>query len=63
MGPEQTAHDGQTPETSHGAFIYTLLSGRALETVEHLEPGDYQKKDGDKVLWISSTKGFLKRIL
>ena len=39
------------PETSHGAFIYTLLSGRALETVEHLEPADYQKKGGDKVLW------------
>ena len=46
------------PETSHGAFIYTLLSGRALETVEHLEPGDYQKKDGDKVLWDLLDKRF-----
>ena len=26
------------PETARGAFIYTLLSGKALEAVEHLDP-------------------------
>ena len=39
------------PETSRGAFIYTLLSGKALEAVEHLKAEEYQKKDGDLVLW------------
>ena len=39
------------PESSHGAWIYTLLSGKALEAVEHLDPEVYQKKDGDKALW------------
>ena len=31
--------------------IYTLLSGKALEAIEHLEVGDYQKEGGDQVLW------------
>eukprot|EP00435_Cladocopium_sp_Y103_P017727 s923_g4.t1 len=39
------------PKASHGAFIYTLLTGKALEAVEHLEPELYQVTDGDKVLW------------
>eukprot|EP00435_Cladocopium_sp_Y103_P021217 s3154_g5.t1 len=43
------------PAESRGAYIYTLLSGKALEAaleaVEHLEPSTYQVKDGDKVLW------------
>ena len=39
------------PESSRGAFVYTLLNGRALEAVEHLEPEEYQKKDGDALLW------------
>ena len=39
------------PEASRGAFIYTLLSGKALEAVEHLEPETYQKSGGDKTLW------------
>ena len=38
------------PEASRGAFVYTLLSGRALEAVEHSEPSAYQKTGGDKVL-------------
>lgn len=36
------------PESARGAFIYTLLSGKALEAVEHLDPDQYQKKDGDE---------------
>ena len=39
------------PESSHGAYIYTLLSGKALEAVEHLEPSTYQKAGGADVLW------------
>ena len=34
-----------------GAYIYTLLQGKALECIEHLEATDYQKEDGDKVIW------------
>ena len=39
------------PESSRGAYIYTLLSGKALESVEHLDPEVYQKKGGDDALW------------
>eukprot|EP00435_Cladocopium_sp_Y103_P073897 s9_g45.t1 len=39
------------PEASRGAYVYTLLSGKALEAVEHLEPSAYQKAGGDLVLW------------
>ena len=46
------------PENSRGAYIYTLLSGKALEAVEHLEPEAYQKKDGDAVLWALLDKRF-----
>ena len=38
-------------KSARGAFIMTLLSGKALETVEHLEPGDYQRDSGDDVIW------------
>ena len=38
-------------EASRGAYIMTLLAGKAYETVEHLDPADYQKKDGDKLIW------------
>lgn len=39
------------PKSSRGAYIYTLLSGKALEAVEHLEPEAYQKEGGDDALW------------
>ena len=39
------------PESSRGAYIYTLLSGKALEAVEHLDADAYQKTGGDAVLW------------
>ena len=38
-------------EGFRGAYIYTLLSGKALEAVEHVDPETYQKKGGDDVLW------------
>ena len=46
------------PEASRGAYIYTLLSGKALEAVEHLEPESYQKKEGDALLWSLLDKRF-----
>ena len=46
------------PETARGAYIYTLLSGKALEAVEHVDPAEYQKKDGDQVLWNLLDKRF-----
>ena len=39
------------PPKAKGAYIYTLLSGKALECIEHLEASDYQKEDGDQVIW------------
>ena len=39
------------PKSARGSYIYTLLSGKALETVEHLQAEDYQKEGGEKVLW------------
>ena len=45
-------------EGSRGAYIYTLLSGKALEAVEHLDPESYQKKGGDDALWAILDKRF-----
>lgn len=39
------------PKIARGSYTYTLLSGKALEAIEHLEVGDYQKEGGDQVLW------------
>eukprot|EP00435_Cladocopium_sp_Y103_P025542 s52_g6.t1 len=39
------------PSSAKGAYIYTLLSGKALECVEHLDPKDYQIEKGEDVLW------------
>ena len=36
---------------ARGAYVYTLLQGQALECVEHLEVADYQKDDGEMVLF------------
>ena len=40
----------QLPKEAYGPYIYTLLSGKALECVEHLETEEYQKTGGDQVL-------------
>ena len=45
------------PESARGAYIYTLLSGKALEAVEHVDPSLYQKKMVIKCFGISWTKG------
>ena len=38
-------------EEARGSFVWTLLQGKALEVVEHLALAEYQKKDGDRVLF------------
>ena len=38
------------PKAAAGAFIFTLLTGKALDCVEHLPPEAYQKEGGDEVL-------------
>ena len=38
------------PKAAYGAFIFTLLQGKAMEVVEHLKESEYQKEGGDKVL-------------
>ena len=38
------------PKSAAGAFIFTLLTGKALDCVEHLAPEAYQKEGGDDVL-------------
>ena len=40
------------PESAKGAFIYTLLSGKALEAVEHLEPESIRRRAEIKFFWI-----------
>ena len=35
------------PKDARGAYVYTMLSGRALEAVEHLEPTEYRCPDGE----------------
>eukprot|EP00435_Cladocopium_sp_Y103_P043845 s603_g12.t1 len=39
------------PKEAYGSYIFTCLTGKALEAVEHLEVTEYQKADGDQVLW------------
>ena len=38
------------PKSAAGAFIFTLLTGKALDCVEHLPAETYQKEGGDEVL-------------
>ena len=38
------------PKAAKGAYVYTLLAGKALESVEHLDPSEYQKEGGDQIL-------------
>ena len=38
------------PKEARGSYLSTLLQGKALECVEHLEPSEYQKEGGEKKL-------------
>ena len=39
------------PKTARGAFIWTLLQGKALEVVEHLITDQYQIEGGEQVIF------------
>eukprot|EP00435_Cladocopium_sp_Y103_P067521 s299_g30.t1 len=39
------------PKNAAGAFVYTLLTGKALECVEHLDASSYQVEGGEKQLF------------
>eukprot|EP00435_Cladocopium_sp_Y103_P044898 s702_g12.t1 len=43
--------DAKVPAKARGAYVYTLLTGRALECVEHLDPTEYQVEDGELKLF------------
>lgn len=49
------------PKAAKGAYVYTLLAGKALESVEHLDPSEYQKEGGDQVLLALLDSVFLGR--
>lgn len=38
------------PKSARGSFVWTLLQGRALETIEHLKEDEYQKEGGSSDL-------------
>eukprot|EP00435_Cladocopium_sp_Y103_P021891 s1135_g5.t1 len=41
----------ELPKEAYGSYIFTCLSGKALEAVEHLDVSEYQKAGGETVLW------------
>ena len=43
--------ESKIPAAAQGAYVYTLLSGKALEAVEHLDASEYQVDGGDQVLF------------
>lgn len=38
------------PKSSRGSYLFTLLSGKALECVEHVPVEEYQKEGGEDLL-------------
>eukprot|EP00435_Cladocopium_sp_Y103_P069437 s934_g33.t1 len=43
--------ESKVPKEARGAYVYTLLAGRALDCIEHLEPSEYQKEGGESVIF------------
>eukprot|EP00435_Cladocopium_sp_Y103_P060613 s808_g22.t1 len=43
---------------ARGPYVFTLLTGKALEAVEHLDPSSYQCKDGEKAIFKILDKRF-----
>ena len=39
------------PKTARGAFVWTLLQGKALEVVKHLTADQYQVENGEQVIF------------
>ena len=50
------------PAEAKGAFIYTLLTGKALEAVEHLDSDKFHKQGGDQVLLFLLDSVFLTKM-
>ena len=46
------------PAEAKGAFVFTLLTGKALESVEHLDPTLYQCADGERAIFKILDKRF-----
>ena len=42
--------DGKVSAKARGAYVYTLLQGKALECVEHLDPSEYHVEAGETKL-------------
>ena len=42
--------DGKVSAKARGAYVYTLLQGKALECVEHLDPSEYHVEGGETKL-------------
>ena len=49
------------PESARGAYVFTCLAGNALECVEHIEPSEYRKTDGELVLFKRLDERFPQR--
>ena len=46
------------PKSARGSYLFTLLKGKALETVGHLDPSEYQKEGAKMfcfVCWIAAS--------
>eukprot|EP00435_Cladocopium_sp_Y103_P029595 s2144_g7.t1 len=43
--------DSKVPAKARGAYVYTMLAGKALECVEHLDPSEYQVEQGEAKLF------------
>eukprot|EP00435_Cladocopium_sp_Y103_P045506 s941_g13.t1 len=39
------------PKEAYGSYVFTCLSGKALEAIEHLDTSEYQKAGGEKALF------------
>ena len=46
------------PAKAKGAYLYTLLGGKALEAVEHVDASLYQKEGGEDILFALLDKRF-----
>eukprot|EP00435_Cladocopium_sp_Y103_P012083 s801_g3.t1 len=43
--------DAKVPKDARGAYVYTMLAGKALDCIEHLEPSEYQREGGEAVIF------------
>lgn len=43
--------ESKVPSKARGAYVDTLLSGKCLECVEHMEPSEYHVENGETKLF------------